>query len=219
MQDTADDPRSTEALAIKGSATMTTLMAAPFEVTDPSTCAPLEDRLLVDAGALGDREAFETLVLRHRPALHRYARRMLRDAGDVEDVVQDTFVAAWRQLTSFRGESSVQTWFFAICSRKIADTHRLKRAQPVDDQFLEPLRASARGGDPFLSASNAHFMSALEAALAELPSRQRATWVLREIEAMSFVDIGAVLTLSPDGARGHHRRARATLGARLTRWQ
>ncbi|MCV7420459.1 sigma-70 family RNA polymerase sigma factor [Mycobacterium yunnanensis] len=194
-------------------------MDAPPDVADATVPSMLDDCALVDAGALGDLDAFETLVLRHGPALHRYARRMLRDAGDVEDVVQDTFVAAWRQLGSFRGESSVQTWFFAICSRKIVDAHRFKRAQPVDDGFLESLTPSARCEDPFLSASNAHFMSALEAALDDLPSRQRATWVLREIEAMSFVDIGAVLTLSPDCARGHHRRARATLSERLTRWQ
>ncbi|MEU0493970.1 sigma-70 family RNA polymerase sigma factor [Mycobacterium sp. NPDC006124] len=198
---------------------MTTLLPTRPQEAGAPPSPDLGDRALVDSAVLGDGQAFETLVLRYGPALHRYARRMLRDAGDVEEVVQDTFVAAWRQLASFRGDSSIQTWFFAICSRKIADTHRVKRNLPVDDRLMEPLVLSSPREDPFVVASNAEFLSALEAALAELPPRQRATWVLREIEAMSFVDVGTVLSLSPDAARGHHRRARATLGDRLARWR
>ncbi|WP_259349098.1 RNA polymerase sigma factor [Rhodococcus sp. UFZ-B548] len=88
------------------------------------------DTATVDAAILGDREAFESLVHYYGPALHRYAHRMLADEGDILEVVQDTFVAAWRRLDSFRGESSMRTWLFAICSRKIVDSYRIKRAQP-----------------------------------------------------------------------------------------
>lgn len=183
---------------------------------DPSVAG---DRVLIDAAAVGDRQAFETLVLRYGPQLHRYARRMLSDDGDVAEVVQDTFTAAWRQLRSFRGESSVQTWLFAICSHKIVDSRRVKRAQPIDDRLLEPLAEPSTLGDPFASASNSEFVSALETALAELPPRQRASWVLREIESMTFAEIGAVLELSPDAVRGHHRRARVMLSERLRRWR
>ena len=70
------------------------------------------DTATVDAAILGDREAFESLVHYYGPALHRYARRMLADEGDILEVVQDTFVAAWRRLDSFRGESSMRTWLF-----------------------------------------------------------------------------------------------------------
>lgn len=198
---------------------MTTAMRTRPEETAAPTLPAFGDGVFLDAATLGDRHAFEALVARYGPALHRYARRMLRDSGDVEEVVQDTFLAAWRRLDSFRGESSVQTWLFAICSRKIVDTHRVKRARPIDDRLLEPLVVSSTRGDPFVAASNAEFIVALEAALAELPARQRAVWVLREIESMSFVDIGTVLVLSPDATRGHYRRARTTLSERLVRWR
>lgn len=183
-----------------------------------SLSSKVSDRVLVDAAVAGDRTAFETLVLRHGPVLHRYARRMLRDEGAVHEVVQDTFVSAWRQLSSFRGDSAVRTWLFAICSRKVIDSTRVKHAQPVDDKLLQPL-ADPRAVDPFEFASNAEFVEALEAALAELPLRQRASWVLREIEGHTFPEIGAALGVSPDAVRGQHRRARAMLSQRLMRWR
>ncbi len=181
--------------------------------------ADATDDVLRTAAILGDREAFEVIVYRYGPQLYRYARRMLSTESDVADVVQETFVAAWRHLGSFRGASSVKTWLFAICSRKIVDTRRVKRAQPIDDQLLQALPNATGLTDPFTAASNAAFLDALDEALAELPARQRATWVMREVELMTFPEIAQVLQLSPDAVRGHHYRATATLRIRLRRWQ
>lgn len=177
-----------------------------------------DDRVLAAAARAGDEAAFETLVRRHGPALYRYARRMTADADAVNDIVQDTFVSAWKQIGTFRGDSSVRTWLFAICARKVVDSHRVKRAIPIDDRLIEPMAADD-DHDPFASASNSAFLEAMEMALSELPPRQRAVWMLREIEGMTFPQIGAVLSLSPDGARGHHHRARATLRQRLAQWR
>lgn len=177
------------------------------------------DEVLCTAAALGDREAFEVIVSRYGPPLYRYGRRMLSTEADVADVVQETFIAAWRQLGSFRGTSSVRTWIFAICSRKIVDTRRVRRAQPIDDRLLEALPEDAGRSDPFAAASNSALLTALEEALAELPARQRAAWVMHEIELMTFPEIGTVLSLTPDAVRGHHHRATATLRLRLRRWQ
>ena len=84
--------------------------------------------------------------------------------------------------------------------------------------MIEPMAADD-DHDPFASASNSAFLEAMEMALSELPPRQRAVWMLREIEGMTFPQIGTVLSLSPDGARGHHHRARATLRQRLAQWR
>ena len=177
------------------------------------------DEVLCGAAALGDREAFEVLVARYGPPLYRYGRRMLGTEADVADVVQETFLAVWCHLGSFAGRSSLRTWIFAICSRKIADTRRIRVAEPIDDRLLEALPEDAGLSDPFAVASNAAFLAALEEALAELPARQRATWVMHDIEHMTFPEIGAALSLSPDAVRGHHHRATATLRLRLRRWQ
>lgn len=177
------------------------------------------DGFLATAAGLGDRAAFEVVVHRYGPMLYRYARRMLADDGDVADVVQETFVAAWRQLGAFRGRSSLKTWLYSICARKIVDTYRVKRAQPIDDMLLEALPATDTSTDPFAAAATTAFLTALEEALDELPPRQRASWVLREIEEMTFPQIGDILGLSPDTARGHHFRATRTLRERLRRWR
>ncbi|MGB3480639.1 MAG: sigma-70 family RNA polymerase sigma factor [Mycobacterium sp.] len=174
-----------------------------------------DDDALRTAASLGDREAFDVIVLRYGPMLHRYGRRMLADEADV---VQDTFVAAWRQIGAFRGSSSLRTWLFSICYRKIVDTYRVKRAQPVEDWILEPAAVDTTA-DPFAKVSNSAFLAALEQALAELPARQRATWMMREIEQMTFPEIGEVLQLSADAVRGHHHRATGTLRVLLSRWQ
>jgi RNA polymerase sigma-70 factor (ECF subfamily) len=175
------------------------------------------DAALASAAALGDLAAFEVVVHRYGPMLYRYARRMVANEHDVADVVQETFVAAWRQLGTFRGNSSLKTWLFSICARKIVDNYRVKRAQPIDDLALQALPAS--GPDPFASASTAEFLAALELALDELPPRQRAAWVLKEVEEMTFPQIGDILGLTPDTARGHHFRATRTLRERLRRWK
>lgn len=179
----------------------------------------LAEEELIRAACLGEREAFEVLVHRHGPALHRYARQLLDSDADVADAVQETFIAAWRRLCTFKGTSSLRTWLFSICSNKVVDTYRAKRAQPIDDQLLEAMPGGGALEDPFAAVSNAEFLSALDRALAELPVRQRATWVMREVEDMSFVDIGEVLRLSPDAARGHYHRAASTLRLRLGRWR
>jgi RNA polymerase sigma-70 factor (ECF subfamily) len=178
----------------------------------------VDDRVLASAARAGDQHAFESLVRRHGTALYRYARRMTGDSEAVNDIVQETFVAAWRQISNFRGESSVRTWLFAICARKVADSHRVKKAIPIDDRLIEPVSAD-RGSDPFAAASNSAFLEAVELALGELPPRQRAVWLLREVEQLTFPQIATILNLSPDGARGHHHRARTTLQQRLVQWR
>ena len=85
------------------------------------------DRVLVNAAALGERDAFEAIVLRYGPEMLRYARNMLTDAGAAEEVTQDAFLAAWKGLDSFRGESSLRTWLFTLVSHKVVD-HRRRRS-------------------------------------------------------------------------------------------
>ena len=195
--------------------------STPIEAVEPQVSSPVErlgDRVLAAAAASGDSDAFEVLVRRHGAALYRYTRRMLADPDAVDDIIQDTFIAAWRRIGAFRGDASLRTWLFAICARKVVDSRRVKTAQPIDDRLLEPLSTSA-AADPLIRTINAEFLAALEEALAELPVRQRAAWLLREIEALTFQQIGVILNLTPDAARGHHHRAQVTLRQRMQRWR
>lgn len=169
-----------------------------------------------DAG-LGDRLAFETLLQRHGPALHRYALRSCSTAQDAEDVVQETFVAAWRGLARWDGRASIKTWLFAIAARKVADSGRRRRAVPIDDELLEPMPSLDSGPDE--RAREHELVEALERALDELPYRQRACWVLIEVEGLSQAEVAMVLGMSPDGVRGTIFRARRNLSERMLRWR
>lgn len=179
--------------------------------------ALLPERAVVGAAADGDEEAFADLVNHYGPQLHRYARATLRDAGAADEVVQDAFVSAWQHLPNYRGDSSLRTWLFAILSRKICDHRRRRVIATVGDGM--PDWPDDGRTDPFAAVSARDFMADLRDALAELPYRQRACWLLREVEDMSYPEIAVVTGLSDGAARGHVTRARTTLSARLTAWR
>ncbi|KQR99860.1 RNA polymerase subunit sigma-70 [Williamsia sp. Leaf354] len=178
----------------------------------------LTDRELVEHARLGDRGAFDSLVDRFGPRLHGYARRMVSDECTVQEVVQDSFVAAWRGLDTFRHEGSVQTWLFAICSRKIIDAYRKRSPIPIGDDILD-LGGPSTLGLPLSATTSDAFVDALEKELSVLPPRQRAAWILREVEQMPFGDIGEVLGVASAAARGHYARARTTLRGSMRSWQ
>lgn len=163
-------------------------------------------------------ETFASFVERYDSELRRYCRPLAPDDATAEDVVQETFIAAWNQMASFRGDASIRTWLFAICTRKILDLHRRRRPDVVDDEILHTLPDRREHEPASVAASNA-FLQALDGALRQLPLRQRASWVMREVESMTFPEIGRVLGLSPDAARGQHRRAAATLAVLLEEWR
>ncbi len=155
---------------------------------------------------------------RYGPALYGYVRRLITDQTAVDDVVQETLVAAWRQIDGYRGEASLKTWLFRICERKVSDSRRLRYAEPIDDRLLDPVDPAALA-DPSIASMNSEFLTALERALQELPVRQRAVWILREIDGLTFPHIGMTLAMRPYAARGHHHRARSTLQQRMRRWR
>lgn len=175
------------------------------------------DAGLARDAALGDRLAFEVLLQRHGPALHRYALRSCATSQDAEDVVQETFVAAWRGLAGWDGRASVKTWLFSVAARKVADQGRRRRAVPIDDRLLEPVASPEAG--PHERVRELELVGALEQALDELPYRQRACWVLIEVEGLSQADAGTVLGMSPDAVRGTIFRARRNLSERMVRWR
>lgn len=179
----------------------------------------VSDGALARRSALGDRAAFAAIFDRHAEAMFRYATHMLGGhVGDAEDAVQVALVKAWQHLPDFRGESSLRTWLFTITANEVRALRRRARPTPFDDQLLvnEPERVSS---DPAHLLVAAELWEILAVALSELPWRQRATWVLRELEGFSYDDIAAVLDTSPTVVRGQLHRARRTVAARMEQWR
>jgi RNA polymerase sigma-70 factor (ECF subfamily) len=194
---------------------------------DPSTAAAgdhgleflaASDRTLIDAAALGERDAFEAIVQRYGPQMLRYAQNMLSDAGAAEEVTQDAFVAAWKGLDNFRGEASLRTWLFTLVSHKVVDHRRRRSIAPAEDWLFDTTAAPV-AYEPEIQVSNTDFLAALASALAELPYRQRAAWLLREVDGMTHAEIGRILTITPSAVRGHLTRAKGTLSGRMAAWR
>lgn len=185
-----------------------------------ATHGAASDAALARRAGMGDTEAFAELFARHFPSTFRYAVHMLDGDDDLaEDAVQETWVAVWRNLSSFRNESRLQTWIFAIVSRKVLDARVRRRPVTVNDGVLEALAAGNSEGDPHQSVVNLELWESLTLALAELPWRQKACWLLRELEGMSYGEIARILGTTPTVVRGQLHRARRALALRMEEWR
>jgi RNA polymerase sigma-70 factor (ECF subfamily) len=163
--------------------------------------------------ARADREArFASLVASHRERARRLAYRLVGgDAAAADDVAQDAFVRAYTGLDRFRGESSLETWFFRILVRQ-AHNHRRWRA--VRRAF-----AAARGSEPPDAAPEAPGDPALrrriQGALERLTRLQREAFVLIHMEGFSVRETADLLGRAEGTVKSHLHRALRTLRAEL----
>ncbi len=177
------------------------------------------DEVLARRAGLGDRRAFAVVVDRHGPALYRYARRMLDDPRDTEDCVQEAFSAAWASLPHFEGRSSLRTWLFAITAHKVRSLQRSRPRTAMPLPFAPDDEEDRHAVDPERSAEATELREALDAALRELPPGPRSTWLLREVEGLSYDQIAEVAGTTTSTVRGQLHRARAHLVRRMEAWR
>lgn len=176
------------------------------------------DTALARRAGLGDAEAFTEVFRRHFAPTYRYALRMLDGDDDLaQDAVQSAWIKIWQHLPGFRGESRLQTWLFAVVARQVLDTRRRRRPLVVDPALLEHIASTS--GEPVALAVDHELWETLTVALSELPWRQRATWILRELDAQSYDEIAQILGTTPTVVRGQLHRARKTLAIRMEQWR
>lgn len=181
--------------------------------------ADVSDVVLVRRVRLGDPTAFDAIITRHGPGMYRFALRMVGGhQADAGEVVQEAFISAWKNIETFEARSSLRTWLFSLVSRRAADLQRKRRPTPIDDDVLTAI-APASHRDPLQDVMDQELIAALQAALAELPHQQRAVWLLREVEDMSYDEIATTLTMTPDSVRGQLHRGRKNLAERMAQWR
>jgi RNA polymerase sigma-70 factor (ECF subfamily) len=156
-----------------------------------------------------------------RRELAGYCRRMLGSTFDADDAVQETIVRAWTRRDSFEGRSSVDAWLYRIATNVCLDMLRSRgrRAVPteLDLDAVEPLSHDGRfrGDDPAeLAVTRDAVRRALVAALRDLPARQRAVLILREVLRWSAPEVAELLGTTVVSVNSALQRARATLAAR-----
>ncbi|WP_028104089.1 sigma-70 family RNA polymerase sigma factor [Pseudoduganella violaceinigra] len=172
------------------------------------------DRELVERARAGERAAFDQLVGRYQRRLLRLVLRLLRDQAEAEDVVQETFLRAYRALPRFRGEAAFFTWLYRIAlnGARNAILRRRQRGAPA----LLPSQAPAPEiGTPESMLLSKQVMLAIDAALEALPLELRTAIVLREIEGLSYEEIGEIMECPLGTVRSRLFRAREAIARRL----
>lgn len=177
----------------------------------------VSDEALLVLYANGDRAAARALTLRLTPRMLGYAARVLGgDRAEAEDVAQEAMLRLWRVAPDWRrGEAQVSTWLYRVAANLCTDRLRArqrKAAAPLDEA---PEVADAMPGVE-AGLIEADRMAALQAALAELPDRQRQAVVLRHIEGLTNPEIAAVLDIGVEAVESLTARGKRALTALLS---
>jgi RNA polymerase sigma-70 factor (ECF subfamily) len=180
------------------------------------------DHELIARVRKGEAAAFERLMRRYNQRLFRAARSVLRDDAEAEDVVQETFVRAYRHLADFKERSSLATWLTRIAIHEaLARVRRSRRFGCLDDGGDDHERRisqvqSGRAG-PEQETISRELRSVLVAAIDTLPQDLRIIFVLREVDGLSTVETSEILQVSTEAVRVRLHRARVALRTRVER--
>lgn len=171
-----------------------------------------------------DLAAFEALMRQHNARLFRVARAILKNDSEAEEVVQDAYVAAFRNISQFRGDSQISTWLTRIAINgalmRLRHTRRDRVVVPFDtgDRESAPLDiADEKAESPPVATLRAEIRAILERRIDELPVVFRTVFVMREVEEMSVEDTAACLSIPAATVRTRLFRARALLRRSLAR--
>jgi RNA polymerase sigma-70 factor, ECF subfamily len=186
--------------------------------------AVLEDHRLISSLQAGDESAYEQLIERFQRAVYNLAYRLLNDQADASDVAQEVFLKIFRNVGSFRGDSSLRTWVYRIAVNESHNRRRWlfrhRRGETGIEEAFEDSETRARplmdsGETPFDFTMNREARVLLEEALATVNPVFRTALVLREIEDMSYEEIADILQVSIGTVKSRIVRGREALRRNL----
>ncbi|HLJ49567.1 MAG TPA: sigma-70 family RNA polymerase sigma factor [Bryobacteraceae bacterium] len=178
-----------------------------------------DEDALISALRSGAEEAYESLILKYQQPVYNLVYRLVNDAADANDVVQEVFLKIFRNIRNFRGGSSLKTWIYRIAVNEAHNQRRWfsRHQRPEigfvaeDSQGPHELNFPDTGRSPFDLAVNEEARELLEEALGKLNPKFRTAVVLRDIEELSYEEIAAVLELSLGTVKSRIMRGRETL--------
>jgi RNA polymerase sigma-70 factor (ECF subfamily) len=175
----------------------------------------------------GDRAAFAELVDAYSNPIYRLALKITASPQDAEDVLQETFIKAFRALKTFEGRSSLSTWLYRIAVNEALMALRKRRpeSQILDEDLDDDTDPGETGlvikdwcclpEEEFLSAESREF---LDQAIQKLPDSLKSVFVLRDIQGLSIRETAEALDLSETNVKTRLLRARLRLRQELTRY-
>jgi RNA polymerase sigma-70 factor (ECF subfamily) len=167
----------------------------------------LTDAVFVTKARSGDTDAFRVLVERHGRALFRLAFRMTGNEQDAEDVVQESFLRAHRQLGKFDERASFGTWLYRIATNCSLDLVRSRKRRsenlaPADPELEDPVLSLPSGDpNPERMTLSSEVRERVAGAMQELSATERTAFVLRHFEGMCIEEVSRVLECQPGAAK------------------
>jgi len=190
-----------------------------------SDMAEPTDKELLECARKGDAAALRTLIRRHDKYLYRVVRSVLADDNEAEDVIQETFIRAFRGLENFRGDANIRTWLTRIALNEAVRRRRRQRStvdlgelHARDDRDPQQTFASswrAPDSDPERAAARSQMRQILERAIDGLPAAFRTVLILRDVEELSVQQTAKLLGIRPETVRTRLHRARRFLREKL----
>ncbi|GDX59278.1 MAG: RNA polymerase sigma factor RpoE [Nitrosomonadaceae bacterium] len=183
------------------------------------------DQQLVERVQRGDKQAFDLLVIKYQRKLARLLSQFIRDAAEVEDVAQETFIKAYRALPSFRGESAFYTWLyrigintaknFLISQGRRAPTMTSAGFDIEDAENFEEGSQLREMNTPESELMSKQIAETVNQTLQELPEELRKAITLREIEGISYEEIATIMNCPIGTVRSRIFRAREIIAEKL----
>jgi len=166
-----------------------------------------DDERIIEACRRGDRRAFNELVRGNQQRVFRVVRRIVQDPDDAMDITQDVFIRAYQGLDGFRGGSKIFTWLYRIAVNlsinhvKSGRVRRFFRFDREDGEYVDHAPGIHDG------LEREEIRRSVERAIAELPAKQRAVFVLRYYEELPYEDIAGMLGTSVGGLKANYHHA------------
>lgn len=167
----------------------------------------------------GDRETFRELINEYRPLVYRTAARFLTNPDDCDDLTQEVFIEIWNSIHHFRGEAALSTWIYRITVNK--SLNHLRKGKRLGWFLSRPGHQSDDGepvSGPDATSSkllNNEGARLIDAALAQLPDKQRTAFILTQAEGLSQKQAAGVMNMSESAVESLIHRARTSLRKKL----
>jgi len=181
------------------------------------------DQILVQCVQKGDKQAFELLVLKYQRKIIRLVSFFVKDQAEVEDIVQEIFIKAYKALASFRGESAFYTWLYRIGVNSaknhiISQKRRMITSSDIDAREKELFHVPVLPNEPVTPdtvLASKQLAELVNEAMDTLPDELRTAISLREIDGLSYEEIAEMMDCPLGTVRSRIFRAREIIANRI----
>ncbi len=187
-----------------------------------------EDMALVDRFKRGDGAAFEELVSRYEGKLYNMGRRMCGHDEDAKEMLQETFLAAYRSLKDFRGDSKFSVWLFKVAKNFCIKMKRKSVYAPEQELSLDALMPDRIDAEPMMRVDwhrtpaeqllRKELRGILNEAIGALPPDYRMVFLLRDTEGLETAEVAEILDISQAAVKSRLHRARLFLRKQLDQY-